>query len=167
MITHANMLVTIRKNAAKVTISILLRTLIKKGLHRFYTKFYEDIFDLLQFARSFKIANLNDSIKFIQTTEDKFYQFHYLLQHVATQLYDKMIIDMNEELERASFNNSLVMILYFVVYISATGIMFILYVYPLADELKNKFIVTIKLLNIIPTSVISKINSISNYLKNN
>lgn len=87
------------------------------------------------------------------------------MENVVRPLYDKLLKDMNEVIEDRTLKNNLVLILYFVVFIIITGFIFIFAVFPLANELKNKFIVTIKLLNIIPTAVISKINSISHFLK--
>lgn len=89
------------------------------------------------------------------------------MQDVVSDLFEKLINELNIELEDLKFKSNIILLIYYIVFIMITCIIFMLYVFPLAEDLKNKFIVTIKLLNIIPTTVISKINSISNYLKNN
>lgn len=134
-----------------------------KGIFSFYVKFLDQIDNTLLSLKSGKISKEN---KFYINYEID-YEFNVIIEDLIPELFNKLKNEMVDEIMTLNFINTIIVIVYLCLFILSFVVLFLKYIYPIAEELKNKFIITIKLLNIIPISVISKINSISNYLKNN
>lgn len=140
------------------------RTLTYKGIHNFEIWHFESFnidYRLLS-TNNFIITNNTDPS--LETDNNEVIDLFYVSREIIADLYAKLMSQIRVHITDTSKLYTEILIIFLVFLGLLMLYLFTKIIYPLGNKLKSNIVTTIRLLNMIPVSVISQIKSIREYL---